>query len=182
MLRCLKKPATPPDSQPWAFQIYSLRNTKRDINIFLIARSVIGGKLNTTIASASATCSLFKAGACPISTIEFQLWKQQLRCRKCWYLLNFGYPNQDCQVPQKTRFSITGFYGLRTWNYGVPTGYARVHKNLVFQILWVLFGFCSAFVWFFSGFYGVHTGFTRVVSWHHRKFSSNLNKSWKKRF
>ena len=55
----------------------------------------------------------------------------------------------------KTRFCITGDYGLRTGKYGWRTGKLRVTKKQVGRQITGCFGLCT-------GKYGVCTGFVRV--------------------
>ena len=67
----------------------------------------------------------------------------------------FGHAKKvGSQAWEKTRFSLTGFYGFFMGDYGVFTGFGWVTKNLVFVGLRCSYGFWTMF-------HGVPTGFLR---------------------
>ena len=59
----------------------------------------------------------------------------------------------------KSRFCITGFYGIRTGFYGIRTGYVRVCKNRDITNLRDMYGKNPGFYGKIPGFYGIIMGY-----------------------
>jgi hypothetical protein len=90
---------------------------------------------------------------------------------------NYALKKCICQVPQKTWFCSTVFYGICTGNFGLRTGCARVRKILVFLYLRVTHGFWLGIVGLWSGSDRVISGFDQVLIGSHPKIRKIAPKS-----
>ena len=86
------------------------------------------------------------------------------------------HPEQAFWTYVKTRFCVTGDYGVRTGKYGLRTGKFRVIKKQVGEGISGCFGFWPGIFRFCLGFVWVKPGFRQATCFPGNHFCTNMQK------